>query len=98
MIKAMPSDRLFLRKVGKAMDKQAFKLAVTKRKIQGLEASLEHIRATKKKRVEIDPNKLFTTVGTVREAQRKVGRMPLDSDDSPEEEDQEDIHHSINVL
>jgi len=45
------------------------------------------MRATKKKRVEIDLNKLFVTVRTVREAQRKVGRMPLDSDDSPEEED-----------
>jgi len=98
MIKAMLSDWLFLKKVSKAMDEQAFKLAVNKRKIQGLEASLKYIRATKKKRVEIDPNKLFVTVGTVREAQRKVGRMPLDSDDSPEEEDQEDIHHSINVL
>jgi len=56
------------------------------------------MRATKKKRVEIDLNKLFVTVRTVREAQRKVGRMPLNLDNSPEEEDQEDIHHSINVL
>jgi len=87
VIKAIPNDRLFLRKVSKAIDKQAFKLAVAKRKIQGLEASLKNMRATKKKRVEIDLNKLFITVGTVREAQKKVGRMPLDSDDSPEEED-----------
>lgn len=83
----MPSDQLFLRKVSKAIDKQAFELAVTKRKIQGLEVSLKHMRATKKKRVEIDLNKLFVTVRTVREAQKKVGRMLLDSDDSPEEED-----------
>jgi len=33
VIKAILSDWLFLRKVGKAMDKQAFELAVTKRKI-----------------------------------------------------------------
>jgi len=45
------------------------------------------MRATKKKRVEINPNKLFATVRTVCEAQRKVSRMPLDSDNSPEEED-----------
>ena len=80
------------------MDKQAFELAAAKRKIQGLEASLEHMRATKKRRVEVDLNKLFATVGTVRKAQREVGRMPLDSDDSSEEEDQEDIRHSITVL
>lgn len=87
MIKAILSNQLFLRKVSKAMDKQAFELAVAKRKIQGLEASLEHMRATKKKRVEINPNKLFATIRTICEAQRKVSRMPLDSDNSPEEED-----------
>ena len=37
LIKAVPSDRLFLRKVGKAMDNQAFNLAACKRKIQALE-------------------------------------------------------------
>jgi len=36
-IKAVPSDRLFLRKVGKVMDNQAFNLAACKRKIQALE-------------------------------------------------------------
>ena len=45
IIKIMLRDRLFLRKVNKALDKQVFKLIISKRKIENLEYCLKEIRA-----------------------------------------------------
>jgi len=62
----MLTDQLFLRKVGKAMDEKDFELAIAKRRIKLLEAELERVRATKRRKVEIDPNTQFANIETIR--------------------------------
>ncbi|KAK4442586.1 hypothetical protein QBC34DRAFT_418548 [Podospora aff. communis PSN243] len=94
----MPRDRLFLRKVGKALDEQAFELAISKRKIEGLEHSFEEIRARKRKKVEEDPNTTFTNIQTICKAQRAVGRLTEDLENREEAEDSEGIEDCIEVL
>ncbi len=98
IIKAMPRDRLFLRKVGKALDKQAFELAISKRKIESLEHCLEEMRARKRKKVQEDPNTTFANIQTIRKAQKAVGRPTEDVEDTEEAEDSEDIEDCIEVL
>ena len=98
LIKAVPSDRLFLRKVGKAMDDQAFELATCKRKLQALEQEVDRLRLTKKRKVKEDPNTLFTSIRTVGDAQRLVGRRPVGDSDSEEEDDSSDAEDYIEVL
>ena len=94
----MLRDRLFLRKVGKALDEQAFELAISKRKIESLEYCLEEMRARKRKKVEEDPNTTFANIQTIRKAQRAVGRPTEESEDTEEAEDSEDIEDCIEVL
>jgi len=64
----MLRDKLFLRKVSKALDKQAFKLAISKRKIEGLKHSFKEIRARKRKKVEEDSNTTFANIRTISKA------------------------------
>jgi len=64
----MLKDRLFLKKVSKALDEQAFELAISKRKIESLEHFLEEMRARKRKKVEKDLNTTFTNIQTIRKA------------------------------
>jgi len=97
-IKATSTDRLFLRKAGKALDEKAFELAACKRKIQALEQEVERLRRTKKKKVEEDPNTLFASIRTISDAQRLVGRQAVKEEDSSEEEDSSDAESCIEVL
>lgn len=98
IIKAMPTDRLFLRKVGKAMDEKDFELAMAKRRIESLEAELERVRATKRRKVEIDPNTQFANIETIRASQRAAGRKPVEDSDLEEEDDSSDVLSCIQVL
>jgi len=98
VVKAMPTDQLFLQKVSKAMDEKDFELAVCKRKIKSLEAELERVRRTKRKKVKVDPNTQFTNIKTIRASQRAVGRNPVEDSDSEEDEDSSDMEDCIQVL
>ena len=96
-IKAMPTDRLFLRKVGKAIDEKTFELATCKRRIQDLEAEIDRIRSTKRRKVEEDPNTLFANIKTIRASQRDVRRPDVEDSDSEEEYDSDDMQDCIEV-
>lgn len=98
MVKAIPVDKIFLRKVGKAIDKKDFKFAVAKRRIEALEAEIDRLRRTKRRKVEIDPNTQFANIATIRALQRAVGRAPIEDSDSLEEEDSSDVESCIQVL
>jgi len=98
LVKAMPTDKLFLRKVGKAMDEKDFELAICKRRIEALEAELDRIQRTKRRKVELDPNTQFANIETISAAQRAVGRNPAEDSDSEEEDDSSDIDSCIQVL
>jgi len=80
------------------MDDQAFELATCKRKLQALEQEVDRLRLTKKRKVEEDPNTLFTSIRTVGDAQRLVGRRPVGDSDSEEEDDSSDAEDCIEVL
>ncbi len=96
--KVMPSDRLFLRKVGKAMDEKDFELAACKRRIEALEAEIDRIKRSKRRKVEIDPNTTFASITTIREAQRAVGRTPVIDSNSSEDSDSSVADSCIQVL
>jgi len=94
----MLTDRLFLRKVEKAMDKKDFELAMAKRRIESLEAELERVRATKRRKVEVDLNTQFVNIKTIRALQRAAGRKLVEDSDSEEEGDSSDVLSCIEVL
>jgi len=97
LVKAMPTDKLFLRKVGKALDEKDFELALCKRRIESLEAELDRLQRTKRRRVEPDPNTQFANIESIRAAQRAVGRN-LVKDSDLEEEESSDVESCIQVL
>ena len=68
VIKVILTDRLFLWKIRKVINEKDFKLAMAKRKIKSLEAELEKVRATKRKKVEINLNMQFANIKTIRAA------------------------------
>ena len=80
------------------MDEKDFELAMTKWRIELLEAELERVRATKRRKVEIDPNTQFANIETIRALQRAVGRKPVEDSDSEEEGDSSDVLSCIQVL
>jgi len=80
------------------MDEKEFKLAMAKQRIESLEAELEKVRATKRRKVEIDPNTQFANIKTIRAAQKAVGRKPVKDSDSEEEDDSSDVLSCIEVL
>ena len=98
LVEAMPTDKLFLREVGKALDEKDFELALCKRRIESLEAELDRLQRTKRRRVETDPNTLFANIETIRAAQRAVGRNPVEDSDAEEEEDSSDVESCIQVI
>ena len=73
------------------MDKKDFKLAMAKRRIKLLEAELERVRATKRRKVEIDPNMQIVNIKTIRALQRAAGRKPVKDSDLEEEDDSSDV-------
>ena len=80
------------------MDEKDFELAVAKRRIKVLEAQIDRLRRTKRRKVEINPNTQFANIATIRALQRAVGRAPIEDSDSSEEEDSSDVESCIQVL
>ena len=80
------------------MDEKDFKLAIGKRRIKSLEAELERVRATKRRKVEIDPNTQFANIETICATQKAVERKPVKDSDSKEEGDSSDVLNCIEVL
>jgi len=80
------------------MDEKDFELAIAKRRIESLEAELERVRATKRRKVEIDPNTQFANIETIRASQRAAGRKPVEDSDLEEEGDSSDVLSCIQVL
>jgi len=94
----MPTDKLFLQKVGKALDEKDFELALCKRRIESLEAEVDRLQRTKRRRVKPDPNTLFANIETIRAAQKAVERNPVEDSDSEEEGDSSDVESCIQAL
>jgi len=80
------------------MDKNDFKLAMAKRRIESLEAELEKVRATKRRKVEINLNMQFMSIETIRASQRAAGRKPVEDSDSEKEDDSSNVLSCIYVL
>ena len=80
------------------MDKKDFELAMAKRRIESLEAELERVRATKRRKVEVDLNTQFVNIKTIRALQRAAGRKLVEDSDSEEEGDSSDVLSCIEVL
>jgi hypothetical protein len=80
-VKANPHERLFLRKIEKGFDEHAFELAAAQRKIESLEAAPKLEIATRRKKVQVDPNTTFAGIAEIRATQHAAGR---DLDESPD--------------
>jgi len=83
----MLTDKLFLQKVSKALDEKDFKLALYKRRIKSLEAELNWLQHTKRRKVKLDLNLQFANIKSIRTTQRAVGRNLVKDSDLEEEED-----------
>ena len=68
--------------MSKVYDKKDFDLAVAKRRIEELEAQIERIKPTRRRKVIPDPNSSFTNIRNIRRAQREAGRAVDSSTDS----------------
>jgi len=64
----MLTDKLFLRKVSKALDEKDFELALCKRRIELLEAEFDRLQRIKRRRVEPDLNTQFANIESIRAA------------------------------
>jgi len=73
-------------------------LALCKRRIESLEAELDRLQRTKRRRVEPDLNTQFVNIKSIRAAQRAVGRNPVKYSDLEEEEESSDVESCIQVL
>jgi hypothetical protein len=82
-----PADRFFMRKVYKGFDELTFQLATAKQQLEAAQNSLELTRATKRRKVQLDPNERFAGIDEIRASQRGAGREELVLPESPEEED-----------
>ena len=86
LLKAAGKDRITQRrlfqKVSKVYDEKDFDLAVAKRRIEELEAQIERIKPTRRRKVIPDPNSSFTDIRNIRRAQREAGRAIDSSTDS----------------
>ena len=72
-------------------------MATCKRRIQDLEAEIDRIRSTKRRKVEKDPNTLFANIKTIRASQRDVRRPDVEDSDSEEEYDSDNMQDCIKV-
>ena len=62
------------RKVEKSLDLKDFEITTLRQKIEALEAEVERLKPTKRKKVVLDPNVRFATIADIRKAQRDAGR------------------------
>ncbi|KAL2116265.1 hypothetical protein VTJ04DRAFT_8432 [Mycothermus thermophilus] len=63
-----PTQRLAARKIEKAWDEKNYELAFLKQKVQALEAKVEAMEPTRRRRVRPNPNELFSEVKHVHRA------------------------------
>lgn len=70
-----PTQRLAARKIEKAWDEKNYELTFLKQKVQALEAKVEAMEPTRRRRVRPDPNELFSEIKHVHRAQIEVGRI-----------------------
>ena len=74
-------ERILFRKVEKAFDTKDFRLAIQQRKIEELEATVERLRPTKRRKVVPDPNTAFSTIEDIYRAQIEAGRIEVESEE-----------------
>ena len=60
-----------------------------RRKIEQLEATVERLMPSKRKKVVPDPNSVFVDIEKIHKAQKEVGRISSESSNSLETEDSE---------
>ena len=65
--KATPTERLLFGKLEKAFDKKDYVIAVQKREIEALNATVERLKPTKRRKVVPDPNGVSLYVQSDRE-------------------------------
>ena len=78
---ATPTERLLFRKVEKAFNAKDFSLALQQRRIEELEATVERLRPTKRRKVVPDPNTIFSTIEDIHKAQVEAGRIEVESEE-----------------
>jgi hypothetical protein len=85
--------RLLLRKILKSWEQKDFDLTMPSQKNRDLERQIVASRASRRKKVQPDPNETFAD----REAIRRVGRVSDDNDGSKESETPSEARSSIVV-
>jgi len=63
-----PTERFLFRKIEKAFDEKDFQLAMQRRKIEQLEATVKRLMPSKRKKVVPDPNSVFVDIEKIHKA------------------------------
>jgi len=92
-----PTQRLLSRKVLKSWDQKDVDLTMASQKAWELDCQIEARRTVKRKKVQLDPNKLVADIEAVRRAQIEVGRVPEESDEAEESETPSEAESTIVV-
>ena len=72
----LPTNRLLFRKIGKSIDSQNTQIALLQQENLALKATIEAIRPHRRRRVHIDPNKLFANIKHIMELRAIVESQP----------------------
>lgn len=84
-----PTQRLLFRKVEKAWDEKDFELALLKQKVEALEAQVEALKPSRRRRVRPDPNELFVGIEQIHRAQIEASRIEEGSNEESNGESSE---------
>jgi hypothetical protein len=87
--KPTPTERILFRKVEKAFDQKDFRLATLQRRVDELEATVERLKPSKRRRVVPDPNQVFADIENIRQAQEEAGRSVENSEEEESDSEQE---------
>ena len=75
----IPTERLLFRKIEKAFDQKDYTIAFQKREIEQLQATVERLKPTQRKKVVPDPNSEFATIEAIWKAQQEAGGVKISS-------------------
>ena len=93
-----PTRRLLFKKITKAFDLKDITTVTQELKIQALQAQLEDLRPSKRRKVVVSPNSKFADIDAIREAQIAAGRFSDDSEGEYDSEDSDNTQDCINVV
>jgi 4-hydroxybenzoate polyprenyltransferase len=86
-IKPNRTTRILFSKVEKAFGQKNYHIATLKREVESLKAQLDNLKPLKRKKVVVDPNRLFANIKNIVKAKKKAGHPVVELSSSEESEE-----------